>query len=112
MRNQIPRIRSGVGADKKSFADLFDLKLPPNGLTETRLQDEAVSIVGAGLETTIWTLAVACYYIVAGPKIHRKFRHELKAAIPDPSAIPSWSTLQKLPYLCACIEESTPELVF
>ncbi|KAL8646973.1 MAG: hypothetical protein Q9210_005827 [Variospora velana] len=113
MRSEIRQILSGDRGDKKLsthtptvFADLLDSKLPPNELTEIRLQDEAVSIVGAALETTKWTLTVAFYYILADPTIYRKLRHELEAAIPDSSAIPSWSNLQKLPYLCACIEEA------
>ncbi|KAL8958202.1 MAG: hypothetical protein Q9193_004696 [Seirophora villosa] len=83
------------------FADILDSKLPPEEKTAIRLQNEAISLIGAGLETTKWTLTVAFYHILSDPAVHQKLREELEAAIPDPSAIPSWSDLQKLPYLYA-----------
>ncbi len=89
------------------FADLLDSNLPPQELTAIRLQHEAITVVGAGLETTKWTLTVAFYYILADPTIHKRLREELETAIPDPSVIPSWSQLQRLPYLSACVEEGT-----
>ncbi|KAL8904801.1 MAG: hypothetical protein Q9207_003024 [Kuettlingeria erythrocarpa] len=88
------------------FADLLDSNLPPHELTATRLQHEAITVVGAGLETTKWTLTVAFYYILADPAIHKRLREELETAIPDPSTVPSWSELQRLPYLSACVEEA------
>ncbi|KAL8926225.1 MAG: hypothetical protein Q9208_003128 [Pyrenodesmia sp. 3 TL-2023] len=111
--NEIHQILSGeeeskmVSANKPTiFAELLDSKLPAQERTPIRLQHEAISVVGAGMETTKWTLTVAFYYILADPTIHKRLREELEAEIPDPSTIPSWSELQKLPYLSACIEEA------
>lgn len=89
------------------FADVLDSKLPASEKTLIRLQNEAVGIVGAGLETTKWTLTVALYYILADPAIYTRLRKELDSAIPDPSEIPAWSELQRIPYLSACVEEGT-----
>lgn len=84
---------------------LLDSKLPPNELTEERLQHEAVSIIGAGFDTTRQMLTVICFHILYHPEVYRKLQQELVEAIPDPTKIPSWPQLQQLPYLTACIEE-------
>ena len=44
-------------------------------------------------------LTVAICYILLQPDILSKLRQELQSAIPDPNSIPSWSTLENLPYL-------------
>ncbi|KAJ6028402.1 Cytochrome P450 [Penicillium herquei] len=87
------------------FEVLLNSSLPPAELTPTRFQDESVSIVGAGFDTTREMLAMISYHILANENITRKLREELQAAIPDPATIPAWTQLQQLPYLSACIEE-------
>ena len=44
-------------------------------------------------------LTVAICYILLQPDILSKLRQELQSAIPDPNSIPSWNTLENLPYL-------------
>ena len=88
------------------FSQLLQSELPPEELSQDRLQNEAVSIVGAGFETTRWALTVAFFHILANPAIYQKLRQELIDAIPNPDRILSWPELQALPYLSACIEES------
>lgn len=46
MRTEMRQILSGVGADEKSFADLFDLKIPPNGLTEIAYKMKPLALLG------------------------------------------------------------------
>lgn len=87
------------------FLHILQSKLPPEELSRDRLQDEAVLIVGAGFETTKWTLTVAFYHILANPAIYQRLRQELASAMPNPDQILSWPELQALPYLSACIEE-------
>ena len=87
------------------FEVLLASSLPPKELTQTRLQHEAVSIVGAGSDTTREMPSTIAYHVLANPGTHRKLRDELHTAIPDPSQIPTWAQLQQLPYLTACIEE-------
>ena len=87
------------------FLQLLQSKLPPEELSQDRLQNEAVSIVGAGFETTKWALTVAFYHILANPAIYQRLRQELADAMPNPDQILSWPELQALPYLSACIEE-------
>ena len=99
------KTKQSISQRKTIFADILDSKLPPEELTTIRLQHEAISVVGAALETTKWALTVATYHILANPSISTRLQLELERAIPDPQKIPSWSELQKLPYLSACIEE-------
>ena len=87
------------------FNTLLQLNLPPEELSETRLQQEAVGVVGAGLETTRWALSVASFYTLNNPQVLARLQEELTAAIPKISHPPSLRDLQKLPYLSACIEE-------
>ena len=88
------------------FGALLDSKLPPSELTLTRLQHEAISVIGAGLETTRWALSVACFHLLDNKDILSRLKEELSAAIPDPGSMPTLSELQRLPWLSACIEES------
>ncbi|KAL9601579.1 MAG: hypothetical protein Q9219_002413 [cf. Caloplaca sp. 3 TL-2023] len=88
------------------FAHLLNSGLPPHELTEARLHHEALAVVGAGIETTRWSITVAFYHILSNPSIHQRLSRELKTAIPDPTSIPSWAELSRLPYLSACVEEA------
>ena len=111
MSDQISTIlkRSRAGDDEKKpdtvFRTLLDSSLPPEELSLTRLQHEAISVTGAGIETTMRALSLACFHIIANPRIHQRLQEELRAAIPDVSDHPSWDVLSQQPYLSACIEE-------
>lgn len=70
------------------------------------MADEAQTVVGAGIETTAWALSVGTFHILDKPPIRKRLHEELVQALPDPSAMPDWQTLEKLPYLKACITES------
>ena len=87
------------------FAALLESGLPPQDVSLMRLKDEAISVVGGGLETTTRALTVASYHILANPPIYGKLKEELTQAIPDPQNPPSLNVLLKLPYLTVCIEE-------
>lgn len=101
-----PKTQYGKSTSRPTVIQhLLQSKLPPEELSQDRLQQEAVSIVGAGFETTKWTLTVAFYHILANPAIYQRLRQELIDAMPDPNHILSWPELQALPYLSACIEE-------
>ena len=87
------------------FSALLEFSLPPEQLSVTRLQHEAVSVTAAGIETTMRDLFLACYHILANPPVFQRLPEELITAIPDPENPPSWDELGILPYLSACIEE-------
>ena len=111
MSNQISSILKGKNKDEKQhntvFSALLDSDLPPSELSQTRLEHEAISVTGAGIETTMRALSVASFHIIANPPIFERLREELVNWIPDPSNPPSWDELNQAPYLSACIEEGT-----
>ncbi|CAH0042558.1 unnamed protein product, partial [Clonostachys rhizophaga] len=95
-----------LSSHKTVFHDILSSNLPPCELTAGRLQNEAMSVVAAGVETTQWALTVGCYHILANVGIEQRLRSELEHAVPDPSRMISVPELEKLPYLSAVIQES------
>lgn len=87
------------------FTSIIQSDIARSEVTHDRLQHEAISVVGAGIETTMRTLTISVYHITNNPTVHQRLREELLQAIPDPENMPSWAALQKLPFLSACIEE-------
>ena len=87
------------------FSQILNSKLPPEDLSQQRLQHEAMSLIGAGIETTNWVLSAACYHIISNPNVRERLVDELKTAIPDAGVMPPQEDLEKLRYLSACIEE-------
>ncbi|OTA70497.1 cytochrome P450 [Hypoxylon sp. EC38] len=83
------------------FHEILSSNLPLEDLTLPRLQNEAMSTISAGIETTKWAISVTSYHILANPDVERHLRAELKDAIPGPNGIPHWTELEKLPYLNA-----------
>lgn len=111
MDRQVREILRGENLDIKMapfntiFDEIMNSKLPPEDLSQKRLQNEAMSMVGAGIETTKWALSVACFHILNNPRVLQRLRRELNIAIPDPANIPPTGDLERLPFLTACIEE-------
>ena len=79
--------------------------LPSEELSVTRLQDEAIGIIGAAIGTPKSTLSLASFYILDSPDILHRLREELIHAIPDPKIPPTLPQLERLPYLTAVIQE-------
>ncbi|KAI1481122.1 cytochrome P450 [Daldinia eschscholtzii] len=88
------------------YRDILTSRLPPEELTYPRLRDEAISTIAAGIDTTKWTLSVACYHILANPEVERRLRAELNERIPDPNQIPDWFELETFTFLNAIVNES------
>lgn len=112
MENQIKDVLAGRNQEAKAashqtlFHEILSSNLPPQELGLNRLQNEAMGMIGAGVETTKWALSVGCFHILDNPPIQARLRAELEAAIPDPQAILPWGELEKLPYLSAIVTES------
>ncbi|KAM0271148.1 hypothetical protein ACHAQH_009167 [Verticillium albo-atrum] len=87
------------------FVDLLQSELADHEKKPERLADEAVSLVGAGTETTSWALAVITYHLLDKPELLAKLRQELLQVVEDTQHIPAWTVLEKLPYLGAVINE-------
>lgn len=80
--------------------------LPAEEKEFKRLAIDANSMIAAGFETSANALAFMTYCVLENPEIHKRLNKELAGAIPDPSKIPSWQTLEKLPFLSAVVKES------
>ncbi|KAF4333911.1 cytochrome P450 monooxygenase oxidoreductase [Fusarium beomiforme] len=97
---------SGIVYERPTiFADLLQSELDESEKNQDRLVSEAVTIVNAGTETTSWALAVITYFLLSRPEILAKLQGELKQVVDDPRHLPSWTTLEQLPYLGAVINE-------
>ncbi|KAH7168323.1 cytochrome P450 [Fusarium sp. MPI-SDFR-AT-0072] len=97
---------SGIVYDRPTiFADLLQSELDESEKKQDRLVEEAVTIVNAGTETTSWALAVITYFLLSQPETLAKLQDELKQVVDDPCHLPSWTTLEHLPYLGAVINE-------
>lgn len=79
--------------------------LRPEDKTHQALMDRALVVLSAGAETTSWALTVMIYNLLSHPDVLERLTEELKEAIDDPHHLPSWATLEKLPYLDAVIHE-------
>ncbi len=95
--------------DREKRTIIEDLRdnqnLPAQEKSLARLADECSILLIAGSETPAKALAIIFYHLIANPSRLSRLRKELKAAIPDPSHIPSQATLEKLPYLSAVVHE-------
>jgi cytochrome P450 len=100
-----------VNSKKKSevesiFQNLLDNPdLPKEEKTVQRLADEGEILIAAGNETTAKTLSYMTFYILNTPGVLEKLREELKTVMPTAKHMPTWTELEKLPYLTAVIME-------
>lgn len=109
--NLIARILRGEDiktndAHKTIFTEILNSKLPPEDKTHRRLADEAQIIVGGGVETTAFALAIASFHIIHNKAIYERLHKELCDAFPNKSEI-DLVKCESLPYLRACIMEAT-----
>jgi cytochrome P450 len=87
------------------FVDLLQSELDESEKVTDRLTFEAVAVLGAGTETTSWAMTVITYFLLSQPSTFSKVEAELKEVVEDPRHLPSWTTLEQLPYLGAVIQE-------
>ncbi|KAF3057972.1 Trichodiene oxygenase [Daldinia childiae] len=92
--SQVADMVGGRNAEAKEsplptlYRDILTSRLPPEELTYQRLRDEAISTIAAGIDTTKWSLSVACYHILANPEVERRLRAELKRESLTPIKFP------------------------
>lgn len=112
IRRQIREVQANIAEGKTQststktiFHELLTGTLPPQEKRIERLWQEGQIVVGAGTETTAWTLSVILFYLLDNPNVMARLQTELKHAIPDPSERVSWNRLEQLPYLGSVISE-------
>lgn len=99
------RREKSEAVDSTVFHTIFTGDLPDQEKTVHRCAQEANAIVGAGTETTAFSIAVNSFYLLHHPQILEKLRTEIIAAPNGEDGIPSLTTLEQLPYLSAVISE-------
>ncbi|KAH7128017.1 cytochrome P450 [Dactylonectria estremocensis] len=87
------------------FGSLLESDLELLEKQPLRLANEATAVVGAGTETTSWALAIITYHLLTKPELLEKLTHELNEVVSDPKSLPTWTILEKLPYLGAVLQE-------
>ena len=115
VRSQVQRIKADPLLSEKLtdnkrrketiFQQILASDLPETELSEDRLVDEGTLIATAGSETTAWAMTITSYHLIRNPKLLTKLRRELTNVMPNEMDIPSWTVLEKLPYLNAVIKE-------
>ncbi|KAE8369703.1 cytochrome P450 [Aspergillus caelatus] len=110
MPESIKKTRADLDAGIKSkeqtvFGSLLESDLPAEEKSVQRLTDEAASLIAAGTETVGWALAVTTYYLLSNPEKLQRLRKEISEVVDTSGQLPSWTTLEKLPYLGAVIYE-------
>jgi cytochrome P450 len=86
--------------------DLVYSDMPESELSTSRLVNEAQVLLAAGTIGTARVLDLMCFYIVANPAVHRRLGEELTDVMANyPITPPTWTQLEKLPYLQAVIKE-------
>jgi cytochrome P450 len=93
-------------AEATIFDDILASNLPSQELSYDRLTQEAFALTSAGMETVKSTMVLGIFHCLEQPAILARIQTELTEAMPDPSKIPTWVELEKLPYLTAVVNES------
>ena len=94
-------------ADHKNiFSKILASDLPPQEKSTSHLHDEAIALMGAGIESTKYTLSTATFYILNDMDIYQRLQDELHSHFPEQTYTPTLSELERLPYLTAIIQES------
>jgi cytochrome P450 len=92
-------------ANKTIFQEILGSKLPPEDKTLQRLEDEAQIVIGGGVETTAFALAIAAFHIIDKPEIYERLHADLVKAFPNRATL-ELQPLEQMPYLKACIMEA------
>ncbi|KAK8022519.1 cytochrome P450 [Apiospora rasikravindrae] len=101
-----PKVEQSVGGRPTLFRYMVhESGLPDEDLTVDRLTKEAQILLGAGSVSTGRTLHFITFYLLSNPHMRARLEEELKGELKDPGERPTWSQLEKLPYLQALIKE-------
>lgn len=99
-------IEPSVGGRPTLFRYLVhESGLPDEDLTVDRLTKEAQILLGAGSVSTGRTLHFIIFYLLSNQHMRERLEEELSQELKDPRDQPTWSQLEKLPYLQALIKE-------
>lgn len=82
---------------------MFDcLKSVPKELQ----MSESMDILIAGSDTTASTLATGIHHILSNKAVHKQLLEAIDRAIPKQASLPTYTELEQIEYLSACVKES------
>jgi cytochrome P450 len=94
-----PSIRDlSEGYDITIMHALLDSDLPEHERTALRIWREAMSVIGAGSETSANTLATIHFHLLDNPDTLVQLQEELREGLPDKEEV-TLGVVEKLPYL-------------
>ncbi|KAG4032396.1 hypothetical protein MFRU_007g02990 [Monilinia fructicola] len=96
---------AGINKGNTIFGSLLQSDLPPEQKSIQRMTEEATSLFAAGTETVSWALTVITFHLLSNPEMLEKLTVELNGAMDTSGQLPSWATLEHLPYLSSVIYE-------
>jgi cytochrome P450 len=73
--------------------------LSPQEKSLARLKDEGQILIAAGSETTAKTLTETTFWVLHTAGVLDRLREELKDVMPNARSIPTWTELERLPFL-------------
>ena len=80
--------------------------MPESELSIDRLSKEAQVLLGAGTVSTARTLDFISYYVTSNESVRERLSNDLKDIMAQyPEKLPSFTQLEKIPYLAAVIKE-------
>jgi len=85
---------------------LLESDLPPDEKLHSRLWQEGLVVVGAGSDTTAFTLTVIHFWLLEKPEILRRLKAELESVMPDKFALPQLNAVEKLPYMVSPVSNT------
>lgn len=112
IKNIAERREKGVTTDDDGNSTLLDVLLEPSPDKSYEvpamkdLIDHTFTFVGAGVDTTAYTLSFAIFYILRNEGVLEKLRKELHGFPRDTSGRFEWKHVSNLPYLTAVFRES------
>ena len=75
-------------------------------MTVSEVLAQSVIFLIAGYETSSNTLGFICYYLATNPDVQEKLQKEIDGVWVDESKMPSYETVNELPYLDMVISET------
>ena len=75
-------------------------------LSDADVLAQSVIFLVAGYETSSNTLGFICYHLATNPDVQEKLQEEIDSVWDDESKMPSYETVNELPYLDMVISET------
>ncbi|MCF3642324.1 cytochrome P450 [Rhizobium sp. TRM95111] len=104
MELRLSRMKDGADAAPGDFLTLLLKQMGPDGLTMEEVEDNILTFIGAGHETTARALAWTLYCVAGSPHIRDAMEAEIDAVLATGADPVEW--LDRMPHTRAAFEEA------